>query len=66
MQRRTLIPVSANSKSQQDIVVRGFSRQPLLIDVDVASALAALAHAAWTVPRDQYYEAGPVPISQSI
>jgi hypothetical protein len=58
MHRSTVVPVSANYKSQQDIVARGFSRQSLRIDVDVASALGALAHAAWTVPRDQYYEAG--------
>jgi hypothetical protein len=58
MQSRAFVPTSANDKSQQDIVARGFSRQTLRIDVDVARALGELAHAAWTVPKDQYYEAG--------
>jgi hypothetical protein len=58
MQRSSVVSISANYKSQHDIVARGYSRQTLRVDVDVASALGALAHAAWTVPRDQYYEAG--------
>jgi hypothetical protein len=58
MQTRAFVPVSPNYQSRQDILSHGFSRQSLHIDVDVASALAELAHAAWTVKRDQYYEAG--------
>src|ERR1700688_4055749 len=58
MQRRTFVPASANYKSQQDIIARGFSRQTLRIDADVARALGELSHAAWTVQKDQYYETG--------
>jgi hypothetical protein len=58
MQRRAFVPASANHKSQQDIIGRGFSRQTLRIDADVARALGELSHAAWTVQRDQYYETG--------
>ena len=58
MQRRAFVPASANQKSQQDIIARGFSRQALCIDADVARALGELSHAAWTVRKDQYYETG--------
>lgn len=58
MQSPVLVPTPANHKSQRDINERGYSRQPLCIDADVAGALGELAHAAWTVPRDQYYQAG--------
>jgi hypothetical protein len=58
MQSSVFVSVAANHKSKQDIIARGFSRQPLYVDADVASALGDLAHAAWTVPRDQYYQAG--------
>jgi hypothetical protein len=58
MQGPAFVPASVNHRSQQDILARGFSRRALRIDVDVANALGGLAHAAWTVPQDQYYEAG--------
>jgi hypothetical protein len=58
MREDGFIPVEANARSQRDLVERGFSRQPLKIDVDVARALNALAHAAWSVPRDIYYNGG--------
>jgi hypothetical protein len=58
MQSRAFVPTLSNYKSQRDIIARGFSRQGLHIDADVAGALGELAHAAWTVQRDQYYEAG--------
>jgi hypothetical protein len=58
MTQDSFIPVEANAKSRNDLVQRGFSRQPLRIDVDVARALEILAHPAWSVPRDQYYDGG--------
>jgi hypothetical protein len=58
MQHDHFIPVEANTRSRNDLVERGFSRQPLRIDRDVALALDTLAHAAWSVPRDKYYQGG--------
>ncbi|MGA7623721.1 MAG: 2OG-Fe dioxygenase family protein [Candidatus Acidiferrales bacterium] len=58
MSQDSFIPVELNAKSRNDLVERGFSRQPLRVDVDVARALEALAHAAWSIPRDKYYEGG--------
>jgi hypothetical protein len=52
------IPVETNAESRNDLVERGFSRQPLRVDVDVARTLDALAHAAWSIPRDNYYAGG--------
>jgi hypothetical protein len=48
----------ADSRAREEILEQGFTRRPLRIDVDVASALGALAHAAWFLPKDQYYEGG--------
>jgi hypothetical protein len=53
-----VIPIEANVRSRNDLVERGFSRQPLKIDLDIARTLEALAHAAWSVPRDRYYAGG--------
>lgn len=58
MAHDSFIPVEANTKSRNELVERGFSRQPLRIDEEVARALETLAHAAWSVPRDKYYEGG--------
>jgi hypothetical protein len=52
------IPIEANDRSKNDIVERGYSRQPLRIDEDVARTLDALSHAAWSMPRDRYYDGG--------
>jgi hypothetical protein len=54
----TFIPVEANAKSRNDLVEVGFTRQPLRVDLDIARTLEALAHAAWSIPRDQYYDGG--------
>ena len=54
----SFIPVEENAKARKDILESGFSRQPLRIDLDVAGTLEILAHAAWSVPRDRYYEEG--------
>ena len=58
MSQDAFIPVEANARSRNDLVERGFSRQPLRVDEDVARALEALTHAAWSIPRDKYYEGG--------
>jgi hypothetical protein len=58
MTQDIFIPMDANAKSRNDLVERGFTRQPLRIDVDVARTLEILAHAAWSVPRDKYYDGG--------
>lgn len=52
------IPVETNLRSRNDLVERGFTRQPLKVDEDVARTLDALCHAAWSIPRDKYYEGG--------
>ncbi len=52
------IPVEANVRSCNDILERGYSRQALVVDEDVARSLDALSHAAWAIPRDQYYAGG--------
>ena len=48
----------ADSRAREEILEQGFTRRPLYIDVDVARALGELAHAAWFLPKDQYYEGG--------
>jgi hypothetical protein len=52
MSQDSLIPVANNVKSRNDLIERGFSRQPVRIDVDIARSLEALAHAAWSIPKD--------------
>jgi hypothetical protein len=58
MAQHTFIPVETNAASRNDIVERGFTRQPLRVDVEIARTLEALAHAAWSIPRDKYYDGG--------
>jgi hypothetical protein len=58
MSQDDFIPVAMNASSRNDLLERGFSRQPLRIDVDIARTLEALAHAAWSIPRDKYYDGG--------
>jgi len=54
----SFIPVESNLKSQNDLLDHGFTRQPLRLDQDIARTLDTLAHAAWSIPRDKYYEGG--------
>jgi hypothetical protein len=54
MGQDSFIPVATNTKSQNDLLERGFSRQPLRVDVDIARTLEALSHAAWSIPKDKY------------
>jgi hypothetical protein len=58
MSEDSFIAVETTARSRSDLVERGFSRQPLRVDVDVARTLDGLSHAAWSVPRDKYYEGG--------
>src|SRR5437870_3198529 len=58
MGQDSFIPVATNARSRSDLVERGFSRQPLRVDVDIARSLEALSHAAWSVPKDKYYDGG--------
>ncbi len=58
MGRDGFIPVAANARPRNDLVERGYSRQPLRVDADVARSLEELSHAAWSIQRDKYYEAG--------
>ena len=58
MGQDSFIPVATNARARSDLVERGFTRQPLRVDLEVARTLEALAHAAWSIPRDQYYDGG--------
>jgi hypothetical protein len=58
MRQNEFIPIQANTRSRNDLVEQGFSRQPLRLDLDIARALNELSHAAWSIPRDQYYNGG--------
>jgi hypothetical protein len=58
MHEGAFVSVAVDSRAREEILERGFTRRPLSIDVHVARALEALAHAAWLLPRDQYYEGG--------
>lgn len=58
MDADSFIPMEANARSRSDLVERGFSRRPLRVDIDVARTLEELAHAAWSVLKDKYYDGG--------
>jgi hypothetical protein len=58
MGQDSFIPVATNASSRNDIVKRGFSRRPLRVDVEIARTLEELAHAAWSIPKDKYYDGG--------
>lgn len=58
MHEATFVSVVADSRAREEIVDQGFTRRPLHIDRDIARTLGELAHAAWFLPRDQYYEDG--------
>jgi hypothetical protein len=53
-----LVSVGLDAHARREMQQQGFTRRRLSIDVDVAHALAKLAHAAWSLPRDAYYGAG--------
>lgn len=52
------VPLAANAEVTKEIETSGYSRNPLTIDQDVASAFRLMSDAAWSLPRDQYYSGG--------
>ena len=58
MQEDAVVSVVADTRARQEILEQGFTRHPLRVDVDVARALSELTQAAWSLPKDQYYEGG--------
>jgi hypothetical protein len=52
------VPVSRDVQAAEEILAHGFTRRPLKIDQDAARSLGELAHAAWSMPKDQYYGGG--------
>jgi hypothetical protein len=52
------ISVEIDTQAREEILEQGFTHRRLSVDMDVARALSELAHAAWSLPRDQYYEGG--------
>ena len=58
MGQYSFVPVEPNATSRNGLVKRGFTRQPLRVNVEVARTLEELAHAAWSIPRDKSYDGG--------
>ena len=58
MHEDAFVSVVTDTRAREEILEQGFTRRPLSVDVDVARALGELAHAAWSLPKDQYYEGG--------
>ena len=58
MSQDAVIPVANTATSRNDLIERGFSRQPLRVDIDIARSLDSLSRAAWSVPKDKYYDGG--------
>jgi len=52
------VSVVMDIRAREEILEQGFTHRPLIVDVDVARALGELAHAAWSLPQDQYYDGG--------
>ncbi len=58
MHEDAFVAAVGDGPAREEMLGQGFTRRPLCVDVDVARSLQALAHAAWLLPRDQYYETG--------
>src|SRR5450631_234387 len=52
------VAMTRNDGSREDLSRHGYTRRPLPIDAMLARTLADLSHAAWELPRDQYYQGG--------
>jgi hypothetical protein len=58
MHDNPFVSAVADSRAHEDMLERGFTRRPVTVDGDVARALGDLAHAAWSLPIDEYYQSG--------
>ena len=58
MQDEEFVSAVIDARARDEILDRGFTRLPFKVDLDIARALGELAHAAWSLPRDQYYDGG--------
>jgi hypothetical protein len=58
MRDNGFVAVGRHAQAREEICERGFTRQRLPVDLDIAEALGELAHAAWSMPMDQYYGGG--------
>ncbi|MFZ1101066.1 MAG: 2OG-Fe dioxygenase family protein [Steroidobacteraceae bacterium] len=58
MRANGFVSVVMDARARDEIRENGFTRRRLPLDLDIARALGELAHAAWSMPRDQYYEGG--------
>jgi hypothetical protein len=58
MRDDAFVSVVTDTQAREEILEQGFTRRPLSVDADVARALGELAYAAWSLPKDQYYEGG--------
>ncbi len=58
MRENGFLAVQSDPRAALEIRERGFTRRPLPVDFDMARALGELAHSAWSLPKDQYYQAG--------
>jgi hypothetical protein len=56
--RDWFVPTVMEPRAREDIGAHGYTRRPLPVDEDIARAIGELAHAAWSLPRDQYYDRG--------
>ena len=52
------VSVLIDTQARDELREQGFTHRPLRVDMDVARALSELAQAAWSLPKDQYYDAG--------
>src|SRR5260370_1672007 len=54
----SFVSIEPNETSRNDLVERGFTRQAVRVGGEVAGTMEALSHAAWSIPRDKYYDGG--------
>ena len=58
VQSNNFVSSVADKQARDEMCEHGFTRRPLPLDFDIAHALGMLAHAAWSMPADQYYTGG--------
>jgi hypothetical protein len=52
------VSVVMDIRAREEILEQGFTHRPLIVDLDIARALSDLAHAAWSLPQDRYFDGG--------